>query len=232
METDVRPEVLISRLTSDNETWRVDAERRLLAMGPAAVEPLVHSLRHASPSVRVHALHALGRLKDLRALDAVIGALADTENLGAVAIAAEKALIAWGDPVKTSLIQVSVAGPSAVRPRAIRALGKIGGEDLEDILLPLLKDAEPGVRTQGALALVAALEERSIERVAPLLTDPEKWVRYEVAAALLSVGCIRGETVLREAAADPEERGTHIQFWAEDLLDSVEDLKRLGRSIA
>ena len=37
MAEQVRPEVLISRLTSDNQAWRADAEARLVSLGEAAV---------------------------------------------------------------------------------------------------------------------------------------------------------------------------------------------------
>jgi HEAT repeat protein len=68
--------------------------------------------------------------------------------------------------------------------------------------------------------------------VSPLLQDEDKWVRYGVAEALVSVGSVRGEEALREAASDPEELGTHIQFWAEDLLDAIEELRRTGRALS
>src|SRR5688500_12901028 len=125
--TDIRPEVLISRLTSNNEVWRVDAERKLIAMGADAVEPLMHSLRHASPAVRIHAVHALAQIKDARGLKAVTEALGDTENHGAVAIAAEKALVAWGADARPAVLEQALTGAEAVRPRALRALGRIGG---------------------------------------------------------------------------------------------------------
>src|SRR5688500_2192416 len=100
MNDAVRPELLIGRLMSGNESWRVDAEARLIALGDLAVDHLLGALRHASPSVRVHAVHALSRIQNARAIPAVVGALADSENLGAVAIAAERALVHWGDATK------------------------------------------------------------------------------------------------------------------------------------
>jgi bilin biosynthesis protein len=227
----IRPEVLISRLTSPNETWRVDAETRLISLGPQAVEPLVAALHHASPAVRLHAVHALARIRDPRGIPAVIHALEEKENLGAVAIAAEKALIAWGEPVKPALLEAATRGPEEVRPRALRALGRIGGEDLAGPLTELLGHAAPAVRTQAAVALAHSIGERSISAIAPLLTDEDKWVRYGVAEALVSLGSVKGEAVLREAAEDPEEQGQHVQFWAEDLLDQIDELRRTGRVI-
>jgi len=123
----VKPEVLVSRLASDNEQWRLEAEARLIALGGPAVHLLVGAVRHASPAVRMHAVHALAMIGDARGIAAVVGALGDAENLGAVAIAAEKALVEWGAAVKPELLRAARAGPVAVRARAIRALGKIRG---------------------------------------------------------------------------------------------------------
>lgn len=226
----VRPEILIARLTSPHESWRLDAEARLIALGESAVEPLMAALHHASPSVRLHAVHALARIGDVRGIPVVVGALGDSENLGAVAIAAEKALVEWGAPAKPALLEAVMNGPDAIRPRALRALGRIGGEDLEEPLKRLLSHPMPALRTQAAVALASAIGPRAIEIIAPLLSDPDKWVRYGVAEALVSLGSSRGEAVLREAAADPEEQGQHTQFWAEELLDQLDELRRTGQT--
>ncbi len=231
MSEQVRPEVLISRLTSENESWRVDAEARLVSLGNGAVPSLIGALQHANPAVRVHAAHALARIGNPSAIPAIISALEDTENNAAGAIAAEKALVAWGEAVKGALLQTALKGPEHVRPRALRALGKIGGEDLEHPLRALLSDPAAAVRTQAAAGLAQITGPRSVEAIAPLLADGDKWVRYGVAEALVRVGSIRGASVLEQARKDTDEEGSYIKFWADDLLDEVEELKRTGRAI-
>lgn len=223
-------EALIERLASENETWRVDAESRLIALGPAAVEPLLAALGHPSTAVRLHAVHALMKIGDPRGIPFVARALGDGENLGAVAIAAEKALVEWGAPAKPALLEVATSGPEALRPRAIRALGRIGGPDLEAPLRALLTHPAPAVRSQAAAALAACIGERAIEAIAPLLADGDKWVRYGAAETLVRVGSARGEGALREARADPEEQDPHTQLWVEELLDEIEELRRTGRA--
>ncbi len=231
MSDQVSPQVLISRLASDQEAWRVDAELRLVELGAPAVEPLVGALGHASPAVRMHAVHALAKIGDLRGVPVVVKALGDAENNGAVAIAAEKALGEWGEPARAAVLEAAQRGPEPLRPRAVRTLGKIGGAQLEAPLLDLLKDPSAPVRNQAAAALAQVAGERAIEPISALLQDPDKWVRYEVAEALVKLSCVRGEAVLREAAEDPEEAGSHVQFWAEDLLDEIEELRRVGRAL-
>lgn len=231
MSEQVKPEVLISRLTSDHEPWRLEAEARLIALGRPAVDLLIGALRHASPAVRIHAVHALASIGDPRGIAAVVSALGDQENLGAVAIAAEKALARWGPEVKPELLRAARSGPVAVRARAIRALGRVGGEDLDPELEAMLADPEPAVRTQAAAALCAVARERAVDRVARLLADPDKWVRYGVAEALVKEDSTRGRRALEEARDDPDERGTHTQFWAEELLDQLDELERTGRAL-
>jgi HEAT repeat protein len=231
MSEKVRPEVLISRLTSANESWRVDAETRLISLGDVAVPSLIGAMKHANPSVRVHAAHALARIRNASAIPAMITALEDAENNAAGAIAAEKALVLWGEEVKGALLEASLRGPPQIRPRALRALGRIGGVDLGQPLRALLRDPIPAVRTQAAAALAQISGAQAVELIAPLLEDRDKWVRYGVAEALVHAGSPRGQAVLEEAGKDPEEEGTYLRFWAEELLDEIEELKRTGRAI-
>jgi HEAT repeat protein len=232
MSEQIRPEILISRLTSPNESWRVAAEARLVSLGEAAVPALMGALRHANPAVRVHAAYALGRIGNPAAIPAVVAALADAENNAAVAIAAEKALVSWGEQVKGALLHAALQGPPNVRPRALRALGKIGGEDLEHPLRALISDPLPAVRAQAASALGQIAGARAVEAMSPLLQDSDKWVRYEVAEALVHLGSVRGRSVLEQAREDPEEEGSYLRRWADELLDQIEELTRTGRAIA
>ncbi|MGQ0506865.1 MAG: HEAT repeat domain-containing protein [Myxococcaceae bacterium] len=231
MGEQVTPQVLISRLASSEEGWRVDAELRLVELGTPAVVPLIGALGHANPAVRLHAVRALAKVKDARALAGVVRALGDAENNGAVAIAAERALGDWGAAAAGEVLRAAQTGPVEIRPRALRTLGRIGGPAEAAALKTLLTDATAAVRIQAAAALGQISGESAIEAIAPLLNDSDKWVRYEVAETLVRLSCVRGEQALREAAEDPEEAGSHVQFWAEDLLDEISELRRLGRAV-
>jgi len=226
----IDPELLVERLSSDHEGWRADAELRLVELGEAAVEPLLRALRHPSPSVRLHAARALSRMREPRALGPIVAALGDAENFGAVAIAAEKALVGWGAPARPALQEAALRGPEEARPRAIRALGQVGGDELEAPLRRLLADPSAAVRTQAAAALAAAFGERAIGWIEPLLADGDKWVRYGVAEALVRAGSVRGRGALEEALRDPEE-DAGIRGWAEELLDELGELVRTGRAV-
>src|SRR5258707_8119098 len=125
MSEKVRPEVLISRLTSANESWRVDAEARLISLGDVSVPALIGAMKHANPSVRVHAAHAVARIGNPSAIPALITALEDTENNAAGAIAAEKALVLWGEAVKGAMPEASLRRPAQHPPRPLPHLGQI-----------------------------------------------------------------------------------------------------------
>ena len=47
----------------------------------------------------------------------------------------------------------------------------------------------------------------------------------------MRIGSIRGRGVLEQAQGDVEEQGTYIRFWADDLLDEIDELQRTGRAI-
>ncbi|MHB8876096.1 MAG: HEAT repeat domain-containing protein [Myxococcaceae bacterium] len=219
-----RVEALIERLGAERQPWRVDAERQLVELGSAAVGPLLEALEKGSPPVRLHAVRALGQIGDPRGLLPVVAALGDAENFGAVAIAAEKALVQWGEPAKAALVAAAVAGPAAASPRALRALGAIGGEDLEAVLRPMLGSAVPAIRLQAAAALGKALGGGAVGIIAPLLGDEDPWVRCGVAEALLEQGSKQGEEVLRKAASAPGEGGEELRAWAEELIERLEEL--------
>lgn len=214
-----RVRALIERLAADPQPWRFEAEQELVQLGGPAIEPLLAALEEGGPSVRLHAVRALGRIGDLRALGPVVAALAETENLGAVAIAAEKVLVHWGEAAKPALLEAALSGPEGARPRALRALGALGGEELAAPLSPLLAHASPPIRLQAAVALGRALGAKATGLIAPLLSDPDVWVRYGVAEALVQLGSGLGDAVLRQAALAPEDDDEGVRAWAEALLE-------------
>lgn len=224
----LRPEVLISRLGGPNEGWRLDAETRLVALGESAVPTLLGATGHPHVAVRLHAVRALARIQSPRGLPAILEALADTENHCAVAIAAEKALIHWGEPVKAALLEAAREGPVAIRSRALRALGKIGGDELPAALSEFLADESGAVRLQTALALAEVSGEACIELLRRLLDDRDQHVRFAVAEALVGLGSTLGEEVLLLAVNDPDEEDLHVQYQAQQLLEEIAELKRAG----
>lgn len=65
---------------SDEKTAKV-GQKSLVALGTAAVEPLVRLLRSGRPEVRAGAASALGRIGSANAVDALIRLLSDSEPM-------------------------------------------------------------------------------------------------------------------------------------------------------
>lgn len=209
-------EKLIARLAEPNPLWREHAEHHLCRLGEAAVPPLISALAHGSAQVRVHAAQVLGRLQAARAVEPLAAALSEGADRGALAIAAEKALVAIGAAALPALLRVATQGDPRTAARALRAVGLIGerSDDVERTLRASFAASDSGVRTQAAAAWCEL--GLSTDEVAPLLSDADKWVRYLVAEAMAKRGDERARPVLEAAAADDEE--PWLPSWAEDLL--------------
>ncbi len=217
---------LIEKLGSAPVRQRVEAELRLVEA--RQVGPLIGALCDRRVEVRVHAAHALGRLGDPAAAPALRALLADSENHGAAAIAAEKALVALGAGAVEALLWAATHGPG--RARALRALSGVPEAAARaDELRPLLRDQEAPVRRQAGLAFLALRGRAAVAALTPLLSDPDKWVRYELAVGLGELGCLRGRACLLEAVADEEERGTAFAQRVDELLEELTDLERTGQ---
>jgi HEAT repeat protein len=219
------PVELIARFSSEDPQWRLDAVARLVATGPSILPLLLEAAQDPSVAARVHAVQALGKLQDPGGLAVVVAALGETANNGAVAIAAEKALIAWGRPAcGPSVGYVALYGAGNARARAVRVLGNYRCPELPPFLVRLLGDSLDTVRLQAAEALAAMDPDRARLQLPPLLDDRTDFVRWGVAEALVKLDSPLGEVVLAEALTHEE---THD--WAEELLEQLAQGRRQGR---
>jgi hypothetical protein len=87
----------IPRLIEALSRWQTDKELReiaeaLTSCGEAAVEPLIQTLMHKKASVRLAAALVLGKIGDKRAIEPLVHALVDFENVRQTAITALEAL--------------------------------------------------------------------------------------------------------------------------------------------
>jgi HEAT repeat protein len=221
--------VLVSRLALDGERWRHEAEDALVQMGDKAVEVLLGALGHANPMVRFHAVRALCRLRAKRAIPVLVQRLGDTENHNAVAIAAEKALVDFGTEAILSLLEVAKSGPEGVRPRAVRALGRIQGAPSE-VFRELTRSPDWTVRAQAYAALARTAGDAAVPDLIAALSDPEDWVRRAAAEALVDLRRAEGKALLQAVLDNPDEEfNQHV--WAENLLDRLEELERTGNLV-
>ena len=222
----VSEKVLVSRLALPEERWRVDAENALVQMGEKAVDVLIGALGHANPHVRFHAVRALSRLGARRALTPLVERLSDRDNNHAVAIAAERALVELGADAVPALLDVAKNGKDDVRPRAVRALGRIPSAPAE-AFRELSRSPDWTVRAQAVAALAKRAGDAAVPDLIAALKDQEDWVGRAAAEALVDLRHAEGKPLLQRVLDDPDEEfNQHV--WAENLLDRLEELERTG----
>ena len=124
---------------------RVQAVNGILAIGRAAVGPLVSSLASGERATRVAAVELLGRLGDRRAVPALCDLLAEAD--AELVSAAAAALATLGDPrAIDTLLPLFGHEHAAVRQATIAAVNAIGVATIEPRVRQRLTDRDPHVR--------------------------------------------------------------------------------------
>ncbi|MDW8243791.1 MAG: hypothetical protein RMJ88_11315 [Thermogemmata sp.] len=193
--------------TTLDDTRRLQAAERLLALGPSARPQVIQSLLHGNDAVRAALIQAWHNHIPTLPLDSVQDWLTELINAWTIADeSAQQAILAWltstlrreADvpiPACQQLARLGLHSPYvSVRYQAV-TLAVHPRLGLQAELLPLLKDAEATVR-RAALFAVTATEEASLllpdEELFHWLHDPDEGVRRICYDALVS----RGRTVL------------------------------------
>jgi HEAT repeat protein len=119
---------------------------------------------------------ALGKIRDERVLDPIIGQLRNDEfHLDAM-----EALVELGRPSVEKLVPLLKDKDEQVRKRAVIVLGQIKDSDVLEPLIDMLKDADWFTRLSAAAALEQIGDERGREAIKPLLKDPDLVVKMRV----------------------------------------------------
>jgi HEAT repeat protein len=174
---------------------------KLGAMGAAAIAPLMTALKDSDNPNRRLVVEALSQTGDARAVQPIIDALKDKEPH--VRVAAVEALGRMKEPRAVDGLTKALRDQDhLVRAAAANALGKIGGATAA--LLPLLKDAQWGVRQATVEALARMREIEAVPSLLPLLKDKDKDVRCATAEALGQMRDERALQTLIECLADAQ----------------------------
>lgn len=165
----------LARALRDGD-WQVRevAIEGLGQVGSPAVETILKLLRDWE--VRKYAIAALGKIRDERVLDPLILQLRNDEFKDD----AIDALVALGEPSVEKLISALRDKDENVRKRAVRALGKIKGNNAIDPLIAMLGDKDWETRLLAAAALESIGGERGREAIKPLLKDSDMVVKMRV----------------------------------------------------
>ena len=202
---------------------RAFAARFLGEIGSAkAVAPLVRVMRNTREEdrdVRMAASRALGRIRDPRALEPLLDALAAPESWLPARVA--EVVLQFGDTAFEPLVQLlQKHDESAARAWACQILGDLGNTRAVPVLIGCLGDINDQVRARAASALGKLGDRRAVpDLIRMMLSDPVPYVRIQVVRALGALGDSRALHYLIDALKDGE-------WWVR--IRVVEALEQLG----
>ena len=167
-------EPLVRALRDGDWQVREAAMEALGTVGSPAVEHLVKMLRDWD--IRKPAIRTLGKIRDERVLDPLIGQLrADEFHLDAM-----DALTELGQPAVEKLLPLLKDREEQIRKRAVIVLGRIKDSGAMDSLIDMLNDSDWFTRLSAAAALEQIGDDRGREAIKPLLKDPDLVVKMRV----------------------------------------------------
>lgn len=136
------------------------------------IDRLIRDLGYSNYKVRVQSAYALGRLKDKRAVPALVGALGDSEYAVRGTAAIALGLIRSPDAVD-SLIRALSDEEEFVQAEAAKALGAIADKRAFEALMKTVEDRKSGwkVRLEGVRALGTLRDKRAITVLATLFEE-------------------------------------------------------------
>jgi len=146
---------LISLLCDEDRFVKSRAAYALGLIGEPAVEPLICALREGDGNLRWGAAIALGKIRDLRAIEPLIRALADKyENVRAESA---MSIAAIGKPALEPLLRFLRDSDRSIRIEVVTALGELKDTDAIRPLMQILDTADEDERVEIADALDAIL---------------------------------------------------------------------------
>ena len=194
--------VLVEALAADPDFFvRETITWSIVRLGAAATPLLLDRLKDDSPSVRHDAVHALSKIGDPRALEALVAILGD-ESSKVVC----KAAFALGQIGDTSAIPALVGllgRDDRELESALNAVLERFGAGAVQPLVEALADANWRTREQAADALRGIGDPGAAPGLIPLLSDPCWQVRF---AALNALGRLGAPPEIFEAVRNDDDR--------------------------
>jgi HEAT repeat protein len=159
------------------------ARKALIALGPAAIKPLLQALSGERPRLRAAAADVLWRIKDPQVAPALIAALRDQASL--VRSAAAMHLGFLEDPQAVQpLMEALKDSDDNVRSAAASSLARFADPRIVDQMIALLSDTSPQVRRAAIRGLTTREDSRAIDPIIGRLSDTDEIVRRLAASAL------------------------------------------------
>lgn len=177
-----------------------------------ALPILIKNLNDKDSNVAILSVWAMGKIRDKRATDPLIELLENQLDDNADIIP----YIAWAlgeigdeDAFKPLVELLEESPDTGHREAAIKALVKIGGPELTEILIKLFKDNDRYIRASATLSFCLSPDNNAINPLIESLLDPDKTVRINTIMALSEIGSTRALKHIRKIAnnsTDSDER--------------------------
>ena len=176
--------------------------------------------RHtADGAARSDALVILARDGDVAAQALILNNAASGQN------AALRDAVRLGESQAINRVAARLKSPAAEKIRDIQLLGESGSPLAASALAPLLKDPEPGVRSNAAIALGRTKSRTAMPDLEAALKDDVGFVRAEAAGALYRMGSNSGIVILEEYA---QSEAPGLRKWAAQVFAARPDERFLA----
>ncbi|WP_169314905.1 HEAT repeat domain-containing protein [Rubinisphaera brasiliensis] len=174
-------------LAAEDPQFNIRATDALVRIGPAAIPFLIEIAEENDPSSTLIAIQALGRLKDLRALEVLAN-----KSAHSMATIRSHAIEAIGQLGESKGVRYLVKGLSdeniGVRIQSAIALKKMGDKRAADALVQALNDPDQDVLEHVIAALGACGDKAVVPHIIPLLDSSNNEICIAAAEALGRLG--------------------------------------------
>jgi HEAT repeat protein/tRNA A-37 threonylcarbamoyl transferase component Bud32 len=175
----------------DDDWWVRSRAADALATigGPKVMDAVLQLIRDQNENIRRSAIEILNQTKDERAVDHLIEATRDGDWW--VRERAADALGEIGDPKATIALSRMLKEDVRSVPAALRALGKIGNEQVLAKVLPLLDSPEKEIRVEAVNAIAKLTSEQTADtikaKLQPLMTGGDETIARVAADAVVRI---------------------------------------------
>jgi len=175
----------------DDDWWVRSRAADALATigGPKVMDAVLQLIRDQNENIRRSAIEILNQTKDERAVNHLIEATRDEDWW--VRERAADALGEIGDPKAVSALSKMLDEDARSVPAALRALGKLGSEQVLASVLPLLNSPEKEIRLEAVNAIAKLTSERTADtikaKLQPLMSGADETLARVASDAVVRI---------------------------------------------
>ena len=190
----------------DDDWWvRSRASDALATIGgPKVMDAVLHLIRDQNENIRRSAIEILNQTKDERAVKHLIEATKDEDWW--VRERAADALGEIGDPKAVPSLVTMLDGDPRSVPAALRALGRLGKEQVLSRLLPMLDSGEKEIRVEAINAISKLTSEKTADtiksKLQPIMTGSDETLARVAADAVVRIDNRFSATSVGETPVD------------------------------